>query len=251
MAPEKIPDSETQLNALLADKRLPSLIHAVICFLGVFSMISLGLFIFEASLHAIIFLALIWVAAQAFWLGHSFIAIRHMMNQGISKALPAIYIFMLIGMVIASYMQSGTIASLLYFGIDLLNPMIFLPVGLGLCSFMSIATGTSWGTVGTVGVVLMGIGETMGIPLPIVAGMIISGATFGDKLSPISDTTNLAAMSADTHLYRHIHSMLYTTTPTFIIVLCLFILLGRQYTDNVLPACILKKSGLHWRTLIT
>ncbi|SFK71164.1 transporter, NhaC family [Nitrosomonas aestuarii] len=236
MAPKKTPGSETQLNALLADKRLPSLIHAAICFLGVFSMISTGLFFFEISLHTIIFLALIWVTIQALWLGHTFIAIRDMMNQGISKALPAIYIFMLIGMIIASYMQSGTIASLLYFGIDLLNPMIFLPVGLVLCSFMSIATGTSWGTVGTVGVVLMGIGETMGIPLPIVAGMIISGATFGDKLSPISDTTNLAAMSADTHLYRHIHSMLYTTTPTFIIVLCLFILLGRQYTDNVLPS---------------
>ncbi|MCB1985587.1 MAG: Na+/H+ antiporter NhaC [Burkholderiales bacterium] len=233
--PHPTTDSETQFNALLADKRLPSFIHALLCFLGVFAMISLGLFFFEASLHAIIFLALIWGAVQAARLGHSFFAIRQMMNQGITKALPAIYIFLLIGMVIASYMQSGTIASLLYYGIDLLNPVIFLPVGLILCSFMSVATGTSWGTVGTVGVVLMGIGETMGIPLPIVAGMVISGATFGDKLSPISDTTNLAAMSADTNLYRHIQSMLYTTVPTFLIVLGLFILLGIQYTENMLP----------------
>src|SRR5690606_31028935 len=109
------------------------------------------------------------------------------------------------------------------------------PAGLILCCFMSLATGTSWGTVGTLGVVLMGIGETMGIPLPLVAGMIISGATFGDKLSPISDTTNLAAMSADTPLYRHIHSMLYTTSPTFLIVLCLFIAFGFQFTDTALP----------------
>src|SRR5690606_41932475 len=109
------------------------------------------------------------------------------------------------------------------------------PAGLILCCFMSLATGTSWGTVGTLGVVLMGIGETMGIPLPLVAGMIISGATFGDKLSPISDTTNLAAMSADTPLYRHIHSMLYTTAPTLVIVIGLFIVLGIQFTDTALP----------------
>lgn len=138
-------------------------------------------------------------------------------------------------MVIASFMQSGTIASLLYYGIDLLSPAVFLVAGLVLCGFMSVATGTSWGTVGTVGVVLISIGETMGIPLPIVAGMIISGATFGDKLSPISDTTNLAAMSAGTNLYRHIYAMLYTTVPTFIIVLVILSVLGMQYADNALP----------------
>lgn len=145
-------------------------------------------------------------------LGHHFVEIRLMMNGGISKALPAIYIFMLIGMVIASYMQSGTIASLIYYGLNLLTPGIFLAAGFVLSSLMSVATGTSWGTAGTIGVVLVGIGGAMGIPLPLVVGMIVSGATFGDKLSPISDTTNLAAMSADTQLYRHIGSMLYTTT---------------------------------------
>ena len=223
------------LEALLSGKRSPSLPHAIVCFVGVFLMISSGLFVFEASLHSIMFLALVWVVMHATWLGHSFDTIRHMMNHGISKALPALYIFLLIGMVIASYMQSGTIASLLYYGIDLLNPVIFLPVGLILCCLMSLATGTSWGTVGTLGVVLMGIGGAIGIPLPLVAGMVISGATFGDKLSPISDTTNLAAMSADTHLYRHIHSMLYTTVPTFVIVLVLFSLLGMQFSGTFLP----------------
>jgi NhaC family Na+:H+ antiporter len=100
---------------------------------------------------------------------------------------------------------------------------------------MSVATGTSWGTAGTVGVVLMGIGDAIGIPLPLVAGMIVSGATFGDKLSPISDTTNLAAMSAGTNLYRHIGTMLYTTIPTFLIVLGIFIFWGMQYGDSTLP----------------
>lgn len=158
-----------------------------------------------------------------------------MMNGGISKALPAIYIFILIGMVIASYMQSGTIASLIYYGLNLLTPGIFLAAGFILSSLMSVATGTSWGTVGTIGVVLVGIGGAMGIPLPLVVGMIVSGATFGDKLSPISDTTNLAAMSADTQLYRHIGSMLYTTTPTFLLALVLFGFVGYQYAGQTLP----------------
>ncbi|MDP1558814.1 MAG: Na+/H+ antiporter NhaC [Nitrosomonas sp.] len=214
---------------------LPSFRHAILCLSGVFLMISLGMFAYAASLHAIMFLALIWVGVQAALLGYAFTDIRKMMNSGITQALPAIYIFLLIGMVIASFMQSGTIASLLYYGLDLLSPAIFLAAGLILCSFMSVATGTSWGTVGTVGVVLMGIGETMDIPLPIVAGMIISGATFGDKLSPLSDTTNLAAMSAGTNLYRHIYAMLYTTVPTFFIVLAILALLGLQYADNTLP----------------
>ncbi len=233
--------NDSQLAALLIDKRLPSFLQAIICFAGVFLMISLGLFVYEVSLHAIIFLALVWGSLQAVWLGHSFITVRHMMNDGITKALPAIYIFMLIGMVIASFMQSGTIASLLYYGVDLLSPTIFLAAGLVLCSFMSVATGTSWGTVGTVGVVLIGIGDAIGIPLPLVAGMIISGATFGDKLSPISDTTNLAAMSAGTNLYRHIGSMLYTTVPTFIIVLLIFIFMGSQYGDKPLPTAHLNE----------
>ena len=226
---------EIKPDVLSAGKRLPSLSHAIACFSGVFLMISSGLFIFEISLHVIMFLALIWVVIQASWLGHSFVVVRQMMNHGISKALPALYIFLLIGMVIASYMQSGTIAGLLYYGIDWLNPVIFLPVGLVLCCCMSLATGTSWGTVGTLGIVMIGIGDAMGIPAPLVAGMVISGATFGDKLSPISDTTNLAAMSADTGLYRHIHSMLYTTTPTLVIAMGLFIVLGIQFTDTALP----------------
>lgn len=228
-------ERDSPLEDLSTARRMPSLLHAAVCCSGVFLLISLGLFVYQASIHAMIFLALFWVGLQARWLGYAFVDIRHMMDDGITKALPAIYIFLLIGMVIASFMQSGTIASLLYYGIDLLNPTIFLATGLILCSFMSVATGTSWGTVGTVGVVLIGIGDAMGIPLPLVVGMIISGATFGDKLSPISDTTNLAAMSAGTSLYRHIGSMLYTTVPTFILVLIIFIVWGWQYGDNALP----------------
>lgn len=214
----------------------PSLSQAFVCLLGVFLMISLGLFVLEIYIHAIIFMCLLWVGVHAASLGYTFTDIQRMMNTGIGNALPAIYIFILIGMIIASFMQSGTIASLLYYGLELLSPAVFLASGLILCSLMSLATGTSWGTVGTIGVVLIGIAEVIGIPLPIVAGMIVSGATFGDKLSPMSDTTNLAAMSASTNLYRHIHAMLYTTIPAFVLTLIIFIFVGLQYEDYALPA---------------
>jgi len=105
-----------------------------------------------------------------------------------------------------------------------------------LCSLMSLATGTAWGTIATIGVVLMGLGGALGIPLPLVAGMVVSGASFGDKMSPVSDTTNLAAMVADTDLYSHIKSMLYTTVPTYIISLIAFTLVGLYYSGQTLSA---------------
>ncbi len=227
----------TQINTIKQkDLKEPSIFQAIICMLGVFLMILLGLFVLEIYIHTIIFMCLLWVGIHSAILGHTFTDIQHMMNTGIGNALPAIYIFILIGMMIASFMHSGTIASLLYYGLELLNPTVFLASGLILCSLMSLATGTSWGTVGTIGVVLISIAEVIGIPLAIVAGMIVSGATFGDKLSPMSDTTNLAAMSAGTNLYRHIHAMLYTTLPAYGLTLILFIFVGLQYEGYVLPA---------------
>ena len=203
-----------------------SLPHAILVFLSLVLMISIGFFKMGISLHIILYFVLIWVAINARLLGYTFGDIRHMMSDSISRSLSAIYVFLMIGMVIASFMKSGTVVALIYYGLDWITAQWFLPIGLILCAFMSLATGTSWGTVGTLGVVFIGIGTVLNIPLPLVAGMIISGATFGDKLSPISDTTNLAAMSTDTDLYEHIRSMLFTTIPTFIIVLVVFAYLG-------------------------
>jgi NhaC family Na+:H+ antiporter len=158
------------------------------------------------------------------------------MISGIQKGLGAIFIFFLIGILVAALIESGTIGGLIYYGLDLLHPTFFLPAGLVLCSLMSLATGTAWGTIATIGVVLMGLGGALGIPLPLVAGMVVSGASFGDKMSPVSDTTNLAAMSADTDLYSHIKSMMYTTVPTYIISIILFTVFGLYYGGQTLSA---------------
>ncbi|MFT7131931.1 MAG: NhaC family Na+:H+ antiporter [Cyclobacteriaceae bacterium] len=215
--------------------KTPSFFHALICFAVVVLMISTGLFVFSISLHSIIFMALVWVGINARLLGHDYASIQSMMSEAITRALPAIYIFLLIGMVIASFMQSGTIATLIYYGLELIEPSLFLFTGLLLCCLMSVATGTSWGTVGTLGVVFMGIGAALEVPLALVAGMVVSGATFGDKMSPVSDTTNLAAMSAQADLYDHIKTMLYTTVPTLVIVMLLMLWFGFSQSDAVMP----------------
>ncbi|WP_434951029.1 Na+/H+ antiporter NhaC [Shewanella sp. HL-SH4] len=212
--------------------RSPSFLQSLICFSVIIITIAGGLFGLGISLHTLMFLCLLWVGLNAFSLGYGYIQIRELMTNALTRAMPAIYIFILIGMVIASCMHSGTIATLIYYGLSWLSPSLFLAVGLLLCALMSLATGTSWGTVGTLGVVFIGIGSAMNIPLPLVAGMIVCGATFGDKMSPISDTTNLAAMSAGTDLYRHIYAMLFTTTPTFILTFLIFLVIGFNYGEQ-------------------
>ena len=212
--------------------RSPSFVQSFICFSAIVVALAGGIFGFGISLHALMFLCLIWVGLNAYLLGYNYLQIRELMTSSLARAMPAIYIFILIGMVISSFMHSGTIATLMYYGLSWLSPGLFLAVGMVLCAIMSVATGTSWGTVGTLGVVLIGIGSAMNIPLPLVAGMIVCGATFGDKMSPISDTTNLAAMSAGTTLFRHIYSMLFTTLPTFVITLIIFVVIGLNYADQ-------------------
>ncbi len=218
----------------MTSHRQPGLLQSAVCFGGVIAIVIFGLLRFEINLHSLLIISLVWTAGHAFSLGARFASIKAAMSGGIEKGLGAIYIFILIGVLIAGLIEGGTVGSLIYYGVDLLSPGIFLPAGLILCSLMSLATGTAWGTIGTVGVVLMGLGEALEIPLPLVAGMVVSGASFGDKMSPVSDTTNLAAMSAETDLYAHIKSMLYTTAPAYALALVAFTAVGVQYADQSL-----------------
>ena len=214
----------------------PGFWHSALCFGGVIVIVISGMLWLGISLHSLLVIAVVWVAGHSALLGFSYDTIKSAMITGIQKGLGAIFIFFLIGILVAALIESGTIGGLIYYGLDLLHPTLFLPAGLILCSLMSLATGTAWGTIATIGVVLMGLGGALGIPLPLVAGMVVSGASFGDKMSPVSDTTNLAAMSASTDLYAHIKSMLYTTVPTYLICLFLFTALGLYYSGQVLSA---------------
>jgi len=216
--------------------REPEFLQSLICFGGIIVIVISGMLWLGISLHSLLVIAVVWVACHSSLIGFSYLEIKSAMISGIQKGLGAIFIFFLIGILVAALVESGTIGGLIYYGLDLLHPTFFLPAGLVLCSLMSLATGTAWGTIATIGIVLMGLGAALGIPLPLVAGMVVSGASFGDKMSPVSDTTNLAAMSADTDLYTHIKSMLYTTVPTYIISIILFTLLGLYYSGQTLSA---------------
>lgn len=218
----------------VTDHPEPSFMTALICCSGILAIIISSVFLFGIELHLALIIALIWTAFNAAFIGYSFRDTKHLMNDGVIAAVGAIYIFMLIGVVIAALIESGTIAGIIVYALGVVDPRWFLPASLLLCSFMSLATGTSWGTVGTAGVVLVGLGEFIGIPAPMVAGAVISGALFGDKMSPLSDTTILAATAAGTEVDQHIRAMFYTTGPSYLLILVVFSILSFSYGDVVL-----------------
>jgi NhaC family Na+:H+ antiporter len=146
--------------------------------------------------------------------------------QSIGSTVPAMIILLLIGALAGTWLISGVVPAMIYYGLQILHPSIFLVATCIICSVVSVATGSSWSTVATVGIALFGIGKTLGFSDPMVAGAIISGAYFGDKISPLSDTTNLAPAMAGTDLFTHIRYMIYTTIPSYIITLIVFIILG-------------------------
>lgn len=152
--------------------------------------------------------------------------------DAIRMVVPTLCLLMAIGVMIGTWLQSGTIATIIVGGLKLINPMWLLPLTLIFCAVLSIVTGTSYGSVGSAGVAMMAIGNAMGINPGMVAGAVICGAMFGDKLSPLSDTTNLAAAVAGSKLGKHVRSMLWTTLPTFLISLVLFTILGIQQTSG-------------------
>jgi NhaC family Na+:H+ antiporter len=151
--------------------------------------------------------------------------------DGFKKASFTVGILMAVGCVIGGWIIGGVIPSIIYYGLDFLTPSLYLTSGLLLCCLTSYFTGTSYGCIGTMGVALIGIAEGIGVPLPIAGGMIISGALFGDKMSPFSDTTNLAAATAKTPLFSHIYSMLFTGGPSIVISFIIFAVIGMQFGD--------------------
>lgn len=152
------------------------------------------------------------------------------MSDGIRAIGSAAVIMILVGALIAVFMAAGTIPALLYYGFQIISPRLFLPIAFILSTLVALATGTSWGAVGTMGVALIGMSEGLGVPLYMTAGAIISGAQMGDKMSPLSDTTLLAAASAETSVFKHVISMLYTTVPAFLISLVLYFFIGIRYS---------------------
>lgn len=165
-------------------------------------------------------------------IGYKWEFIQQGIVKSIKSALPALIILLLIGALAGTWMLSGVVPAMIYYGLDILNPLLFLPATCIICSIVSIATGSSWTTAATVGIALIGIGGVLGFDKGLVAGAILSGAYFGDKMSPLSDTTNLAPAMAGTDLITHIKYMAYTTIPSIIITLVLFLIIGVTFTST-------------------
>lgn len=209
----------------------PSLLAALTPILLLIVLLSLNVYFFKddtlsGANQIALLLAATLAAVIAVVLGHNWFDVRAQIVKSISSAMPSILILLLIGSLAGTWLLSGVVPAMIYYGLKILHPKIFLFATVVICSLVSLATGSSWSTVATIGVALLGIGNALGFSQGVVAGAIISGAYFGDKMSPLSDTTNLAPAMAGTDLFTHIRYMTLTTGPTIIITLIIFLIMG-------------------------
>ncbi len=202
---------------------------AIIPVLVTIIVMAIAIVVLEQGPHIPLIIGTTVGALVAWRSGYKWKEIEEAMYKGIRLALPAIVIIILVGLTIGSWIGGGIVATMIYYGLKILTPSLFLVSITIICAIVAIAIGSSWSTMGTIGVAGMGIGLSMGIPAPMVAGAIISGAYFGDKMSPLSDTTNLASGLTKTDLFEHIRHMFYTTIPGLIIALVVYFFLGRNF----------------------
>ncbi|MDO4711131.1 MAG: Na+/H+ antiporter NhaC [Peptostreptococcaceae bacterium] len=218
-------------------KKEPTLGIALIPIVALMVFLYVGLVVFEQDPHIpLVAGSCVAVAVAIFMLGNTWADLEDGILKTINMGMQACLILMIIGMLIGSWIMGGIVPSMIYYGLQIISPSIFLVAAVILCSIVSIASGSSWTTAGTVGVALIGVGQGIGIPAPVAAGAIISGAYFGDKMSPLSDTTNLAPAMAGATLFDHIRHMIYTTGPSYIITLIIFGVMSVKYAGQQLDA---------------
>lgn len=212
-------------------KRDPTLGEALLPVIVLIGMLASSVYMFgDGSSSGPNQLALIFAAMVAtlvgLRLGYRWKEVERGMVHGITLAMGAILILLVVGSVIGTWILAGVVPTMIYYGLSILTPEVFYPAACVICALVALATGSSWTTAGTIGVALVGIAAAQNLHMGLAAGAIISGAYFGDKLSPLSDTTNLAPAMAGTDLFTHIRHMLWTTGPSMVIALILFTVIG-------------------------
>lgn len=215
------------------EKRNATLGEAIICILFLVCTLFISLTKLNLSAHIPLVLGSIFASSIAIIrLGFTWKELEEGILDTINNTMQAILILLIVGMLIGTWIISGIVPSMIYWGLNILSPGIFLVATTVICSIVSISTGSSWTTAGTIGIALLGIGSALGIPKEVIAGAIISGAYFGDKMSPLSDTTNLAPAMAGSNLFDHIRHMLYSTVPAMLISLVIYAFLGMKYAGH-------------------
>ena len=209
--------------------RMPKIWEALLSFGVLITVMAVGIVVFDQAPHVPMIIGTAFAACMALRLGFSWSEVETAMYDGIYNALQACIILIIIGMLIGVWLVSGVVPTMIYYGLLVMKPSIFLVASLVICSITSLATGTSWGTAGTIGIALMGVAVGLDIPMPIAAGAILSGAYFGDKMSPLSDTTNLAPAMAGTDVFTHAKFMIKSTVPVYIITTIVYLIIGFKF----------------------
>ena len=205
---------------------MPKLWEALLTLAILIAALAVGIIIFGVDPHVPMFVGVMAAAIMALHLGYKWDEVEKSMMDGIYKALQSICILIIVGILIGVWINAGVVPTMIYYGLKVLKPAIFFIACVLICSITSLATGTSWGTMGTMGVALMGIGFGLGMSPGMTAGAVLSGAYFGDKMSPLSDTTNLAPAMAGTTVFTHVKHMVVTAGPSIIISLIIYAIMG-------------------------
>lgn len=202
---------------MVKNPRLPS-VAILLCILALFVVIMFGsIVILELPIQLALLAVWFMIMGFGLYLGNSYLKMEKGLLKGIYEGMGAILILIAVGALIGSWIAGGVVPTMIYYGLGIISPGMFLMAAMIICSITAIATGTSFGAAGTAGIAMMGIGESFGLPVYLVAGAVISGCYVGDKMSPLSDTTVMTASLSKVDLFRHIHSMAYVSVPAFII----------------------------------
>ena len=238
-------------------RKEPSFLLAVTPILVMIVGLAVGVGYMKLKVEPIILIAALVAGGIAWRLGYSWKELQEGVIEKISSSLPALMILWAVGLLIGSWVFSGTIPMIIYYGVDLISPEYLVFTAFIIAAIISTTTGTSWGSAGTVGVAIMGIAQGLDVNLAATAGAVVAGAYFGDKLSPLSDTTNLAPIAAGSELYEHIRHMFYTTIPATIVALAAYLFFGSAAASggaNVSESVLLLQSQLdkifHWNILL-
>ncbi|MCM3745219.1 Na+/H+ antiporter NhaC [Sporosarcina luteola] len=199
---------------------------AIIPILALVIAAASSIFIWKAGMHIPLLIGVFAATVIAKICGWRWEKIEKMMVNGVSRALPAVFILLIIGIIVGTWIASGVIPTMIYYGLSIIEPSLFIPLVALVTGIVSITLGSSFTSIATIGIAFMAIGEGLGFAPGLVAGAVISGAYFGDKLSPLSDTTNIAPAMAETDLFSHIKHMLWDTIPAFAIALILYWFVG-------------------------
>lgn len=220
------------MSTSMTSPRLPSMTEVLAIMIGFIAIMFLSINMLQLPIQLALFASWFLVIALGIRLKIDYETMQNGLIDGIHNGMEALLVLITVGALIGTWIAGGIVPSIIYYGLSVMNPQIFLFAAFIICALTSLATGTSFGTVGTAGVAMMGIGHSFGIPLPLVAGAVISGAYVGDKMSPLSDTTVMTASLCKVSLVDHIRSMMWVSVPAIIIASVLFLIVGFFYISG-------------------